>query len=105
MSHVLSQLFPAIECVFEHIVVEIVDDVFGHVENGEPDEEWHHHLFTGVFNLTPIRFSEYMVIPATLSYPYFLIITSRSFHVVANFTFIRFNLVSTNLHSVNYANN
>ena len=43
MSHVLSQLFPAIECVFEHIVVEIVDDVFGHVENGEPDEEWLHN--------------------------------------------------------------
>ena len=32
-------------------------------------------------------------------------IALRSFHVVANFTFIRFNLVSTNLQYVNYANN
>ena len=37
---VLSQQLQVIKCVLEHIVVEIVDDVFGHVENGEPDEEW-----------------------------------------------------------------
>ena len=37
---VLSQQFHVIECRLEHIVVEIVYDVFGHVENGEPDEEW-----------------------------------------------------------------
>ena len=37
---VLPQQLHVIECRFEHIVVEIVDDVFGHVENGEPDEEW-----------------------------------------------------------------
>ena len=35
----LSQQFHVIECVLEHIVVEIVDDVLGHVENGKPDEE------------------------------------------------------------------
>ena len=27
----------------EHIVVEIVDDMFGHIEDGEPDEEWPFH--------------------------------------------------------------
>ena len=37
---VLSQQLQVIKCVLEHIVVEIVDDVFGHVENGKPDEEW-----------------------------------------------------------------
>ena len=37
---ILSQQLYVIECVLEHIVVEIVDDVLGHVENGEPDEEW-----------------------------------------------------------------
>ena len=36
---VLSQQLHVIECRFEHIVVEIVDDVFGHIENGKPDEE------------------------------------------------------------------
>ena len=41
---VLSQQLHAIECRLDHIVVEIVDDVLGHVENGEPDEEWLHHL-------------------------------------------------------------
>ena len=41
---VLSQQLHVIECVLEHIVVEIVDDVLGHVENGEPDEEWLLHL-------------------------------------------------------------
>ena len=37
---VLSQQLQVIKCVLEHIVVEIVDDVFGHVQNGKPDEEW-----------------------------------------------------------------
>ena len=37
---VLSQQLHVIECRFEHIVVEIVDYVLGHVENGKPDEEW-----------------------------------------------------------------
>ena len=37
---VLSQQLHVIECVLEHIVVEIVYDVFGHVENGKSDEEW-----------------------------------------------------------------
>ena len=41
---VLTQQLHVIECVLEHIVVEIVDDVFEHVENGEPDEEWFHHF-------------------------------------------------------------
>ena len=41
---VLSQQFHVIECRLEHIVVEIVDNVLGHVENGEPDEEWLLHL-------------------------------------------------------------
>ena len=41
---VLSQQFHVIECRLEHIVVEIVDDVFGHVENGKPDEERLLHL-------------------------------------------------------------
>ena len=41
---VLSQQLHVIECRFEHIVVEIVDDVFGHVENGKSDEEWLLHL-------------------------------------------------------------
>ena len=50
-------------------------------------------LRTGVFNLMPIRFSEYMVVPAIISYPCFWMIASRSFHVVANFTFIRFSPV------------
>ena len=50
-------------------------------------------LRTGVFNLMPMRFSEYMVVPAIMSYPCFWMIASRSFHVVANFTFIRFNPV------------
>ena len=38
--HVLSQQLHVIECVLEYIVVEIVDDVFGHVEDGKSDEEW-----------------------------------------------------------------
>ena len=42
--YVLSQQLHVIECRFEHIVVEVVDDVFGHVENDEPDEEWLLHL-------------------------------------------------------------
>ena len=37
---VLSQQLHAIECGFEHIVVEVVDDVLEQVENGKPDEEW-----------------------------------------------------------------
>ena len=37
---VLFQQLHSVECVLEHIVVEVVDDVFGHVENGKPDEEW-----------------------------------------------------------------
>ena len=41
---VMSQQLHGNECVFEHIVVEIVDDVLGHIENGEPDEEWLLHL-------------------------------------------------------------
>ena len=41
---VLTQQLHVIECRFEHIVVEIVDDVFGHVEDGKPDEEWLLHL-------------------------------------------------------------
>ena len=41
---VLSQQLHIIECVLEHIVVKIVDDVFGHVENGNSDEEWLHYL-------------------------------------------------------------
>ena len=41
---VLPQQLHVIECRLEHIVVEIVYDVFGHVENGEPDEEWILHL-------------------------------------------------------------
>ena len=90
---VLSQQFHVIECGLEHIVVEVVYDVFGHVQNGEPDEERRLHLRTGVFNLIPIRFSEYMVVPAIISYPCFSMIASRSFHVLANFTFIRFNPV------------
>ena len=36
---VLSQQFHVIEYVLEYVVVEIVDDVFGHIENGKPDEE------------------------------------------------------------------
>ena len=43
-------------------------------------------FLTGVFNLIPIRFLEYMVVPAIMSYPCFWMIASRSFHVVANFT-------------------
>ena len=41
---VLTQQPNVIECVLEHIVVEIVDDVFGHVENGKSDNEWFHHF-------------------------------------------------------------
>ena len=41
---VLSQQFHVIECRLEHVVVEIVDDVLRHVENGEPDEERLLHL-------------------------------------------------------------
>ena len=37
---VLSQQLHVVECVLEHVVVDIIDDVFGHVENGKPDEEW-----------------------------------------------------------------
>ena len=37
---VLSQQLNVIECVLEHIVVEVVYDVLGHVEDGKPDEEW-----------------------------------------------------------------
>ena len=37
---VLSQQLHSVECRLEHIVVEVVDDVFGHVEDGKPDEEW-----------------------------------------------------------------
>ena len=40
----LTQQFHVIECVLEHVVVEIVDDVFGHVENGKSDEERLLHL-------------------------------------------------------------
>ena len=42
--YVLSQQFHVIECRLEHVVVEVVDVVFGHVENGKPDEEWLLHL-------------------------------------------------------------
>ena len=41
---VLSQQFHVIECVFEHIVVEVVDDVLGHIEDGQPNEERLLHL-------------------------------------------------------------
>ena len=41
---VLSQQFHVIECRLEHIVVEIVDDVLEHIENGKSDEEWLLHL-------------------------------------------------------------
>ena len=41
---VLSQQLHVIVCVLEHIVVEIIDDVFGHVENGKSDEERLLHL-------------------------------------------------------------
>ena len=41
---VLSKQFHVIECFLEHIVVEIVYDVFRHIENGKPNEEWFHHL-------------------------------------------------------------
>ena len=41
---VLSQQLHIIECGLEHIVVEIVDDVLGHIENGKSDEEWLLHL-------------------------------------------------------------
>ena len=36
---VLSQQLHVIECRLEHVVVEIVDDVLGHIENGKSDEE------------------------------------------------------------------
>ena len=42
--HVLSQQLHVIECVLEHIVVEIVDNVLGHIQNGKPDEERLQHL-------------------------------------------------------------
>ena len=62
-------------------------------------------FLTGVFNLIPIRFLEYMVVLAIMSYPYFWMMASRSFQVVANFTFICYNPVSTNLAYVEFANN
>ena len=37
---VLSQQLHSVECRLEHIVVEVVDNMFGHVEDGKPDEEW-----------------------------------------------------------------
>ena len=36
---VLSQQLNVIKCHLEHVVVEVVYDVLGHVENGKPDEE------------------------------------------------------------------
>ena len=42
--YVLSQQLHVIKCRLEHIVVEIVDDVFGHIENDKPDKERLHHL-------------------------------------------------------------
>ena len=42
--HVLPQQLHVIECVLEHIAVEIVDNVLGHIQNGEPDEERLQHL-------------------------------------------------------------
>ena len=40
----LPQKFHAIECRLEHLIVEIVDDVLGHIKNDKPDEERLHHL-------------------------------------------------------------
>ena len=40
----LSQQLHVNECRLEHIVVEVVDDVLGHIENGKPDEEWLFYL-------------------------------------------------------------
>ena len=54
-------------------------------------------FLTGVFNLIPMRFSEYMVVLTIISYPCFWMMALRSFHVVINFTFICFNSVYTNL--------
>ena len=62
-------------------------------------------FLTSLFRLIPFRFSEYMALSAVISCPCFLMIASRSFHVVANFTFIRFNPVFTNLPYVVFANN
>ena len=41
---VLSQYLHVIECVFEHIVVEFVYDVFGHAENSKSYEERFHYF-------------------------------------------------------------
>ena len=68
---VLSQQLHVIECVLEHVVVEIVDDMFGHIQNVKSDEEWFLNLSNRCLHLMPIKFSEYMDFPAIMSYPCF----------------------------------
>ena len=68
---VLSQQFHVIECRLEHIVVEIVDDVFGHVENGKSDKERLLHLAHRCIQLDTNPILGIHGSPAIISYPCF----------------------------------
>ena len=68
---VLSQQLQVIECVLEHIVVGIVDDVFGHVEDGKPDEEWLLDLAHRCIQLDADQILGVYGSPAIISYPCF----------------------------------
>ena len=52
---VLSQQLYVIECDLEHIVVEILYVVFGHVEDGKSYEEWFHHFFHLIIPIDTIQ--------------------------------------------------
>ena len=94
---VLPQQLYVIECRLEHIVVEIVDNVLGHVENGEPDEEWLLHLAHRCIQFEADQILGIHGSPGNHIVSMLLNDGLTSFHVLANFTFIRFNPVSTNL--------
>ena len=68
---VLSQQLHVIECVLEHIVVEIVDDVLGHIENGKPDEEWLLYHAHRCIQLDTNQILGIHGSPAIISYPCF----------------------------------
>ena len=57
---VLSQQLNVNECRLEYIVVEVVDDVLGHIEDGQPNEERLLHLAHRCIQLDANQISEYM---------------------------------------------
>ena len=102
---VLSKQFHVIECFLEHIVVEIVYDVLGHVQNGKLDEERIHHLSHRCIQLDA---DQILGIHGCFCYHVISVLLNDGLAFIpccGKLHFIRFNPVSTNLPQVEFANN